>query len=140
MEDYEQYEADCEEIRKENEALLSLFEKHLEQANLSTKTIKNHVDNVNFYINQYLLYYEAIPANKGVFEVGDFLGDWFVRKAMWSTAAQIKKNATSFKKFYAFLLEQQLIQKQDLEELKEIIKEQMNDWLENVNDYNNSFF
>ena len=92
------------------------------------------------HINEYLLYDAAIPANKGAVEINSFLGDWFIRKAMWSSAAQIKQNAASFKKFYSFLLEQQLIQKEDLEDMKETIKEEMYGWLENVDAYNNNNF
>lgn len=56
MDDYEKYEADCEKIRTDNEKLLNQFSEWLQQSNLSKKTIKNHLTNIDFYINDFLLY------------------------------------------------------------------------------------
>jgi len=52
---------------------------------LSKKTIDKHVSNVDFYINDFLLYEDAIEAADGVSSMGMFLGYWFIRKAMWSS-------------------------------------------------------
>jgi hypothetical protein len=66
------------------------------------------VDNVGFYINEFLLQDDddLISPEDGLSHIGWFLGDWFIRKAMWASKTSIKGNAASFKKFYAFLLEQ----------------------------------
>jgi hypothetical protein len=47
--------------------------------------------------NDYLLYEDALEAKDGVDAVSWFLGDWFIRKAMWSSQASIKENAASLK-------------------------------------------
>lgn len=137
MSDYEQYEADCEKIRTVNKQLLTEFEDWLESSGLSPKTIRNHINNIDFYINQYLLYEDAVEAPDGVSggNVGMFLGYWFIKKAMWASKSSIKGNATSLKKFYTFLLEKGLIDKDDLQELKETIKEGMDEWLATVERY-----
>ena len=54
---------------------------------------------------------------------------------MWASKSSIKGNATSLKKFYTFLLEKGLIEKDDLQELKEIIKEKMDEWLATLERY-----
>ena len=47
-------------------------------------------------MNEYLLYYEEpIKAQDGISDVSMFLGDWFIRKAMWASKAHIKSNAAS---------------------------------------------
>jgi hypothetical protein len=58
-----------------------------------------------------------------------FLGYWFIRKAMWSSASSIKSNAASLKKFYTFLHERGLVSQDDLDSLKETVKEEMPEWL-----------
>lgn len=61
--------------------------------------------------------------------VGGFLGYWFPHKAMWASRAAIKSNAASFKKFYTFMNERGLVTDDDLQELKEEIKECLPDWM-----------
>lgn len=132
MDDSQKYEADCQKIRKVNHELLKDFESWLESSGLSEKTINNHISNIDFYINEYLLYEDAVEAKDGVDMVGDFLGYWFIKKALWASQSSLKSNAGSLKKFYTFLLEKGLIDKNDLRELKETIKEEMSEWLETL--------
>jgi site-specific recombinase XerD len=129
MDDYAKYEQDCKKIRKNNKRLLNEFQVWLKSSGLSENTIKKHFSNIDFYINEYLLYEDAIEAIDGVGSVNMFLGYWFIRKAMWSNQSSIKSNATSLKKFYTFMHEKGLIDKKDLIDLKQTIKENMPEWL-----------
>lgn len=135
MDDYEKYENDCKNIRKANTQLLSEFELSLKSSGLSENTINNHVSNIDFYVNEYLLYEDAIEAKDGADAVGMFLGYWFIKKAMWASRSSIKGNATSLKKFYTFLYGKGLIEKDDLDDLKETIKEGMPEWLATLDRY-----
>ena len=91
--DFEAYEKECEEIRKENSAFLKLFEDDLVAAGLSKKTIRNHVSNVDFYINEYLLREDVLSMEEGVSRIDSFLGYFFIHKCMWSTPGTIKRTA-----------------------------------------------
>ena len=133
--DYAEYEATCKRIRGENATLLAEFEDWLKGAGLGATTVRRHRDNVDFYINEYLLYEEAGPAAEGVHRVGMFLGYWFIRKAMWASAGSIKGNAASLKKFYQFMLTKGKIDRADLDGLKQEIKEEMPEWLATVERY-----
>ena len=135
MDDYEKYEDDCKTIREANKLLLSDFEAWLKSSGLSKKTIDKHLSNIDFYVNEYLLYEDATKAKDGVDAVGMFLGYWFIKKAMWASQSSIKGNATSLKKFYAFMYEKGLIDKDDLADLKETIKEGMPEWLATLERY-----
>ena len=64
---FEKYEKDCKSIRKSNEKLLKKFNDYLVTKGLSQKTIKEHVSNIDFYINEYLLYYDANLPQEGIF-------------------------------------------------------------------------
>ncbi|MBA1446647.1 MAG: recombinase [Gammaproteobacteria bacterium] len=135
MDDYEKYEKECKKIRKSNKQLLSEFELSLKASGLSENTINNHVSNIDFYVNEYLLYEDAIEVKNGIDAVGMFLGYWFIKKAMWASQSSIKGNATSLKKFYSFMYEKGVIEKDDLDDLKETIKEGMQEWLATLDRY-----
>jgi len=135
LDDYEKYEKECKRIRKENERILDEFDRWLRNANLKDKTISKHVDNIDFYINEYLLYEDAVEAKDGVNSVSMFLGYWFIKKAMWSSPEQIKSNAASLKKFYTFMLEKGMIEKDDLDGLKETIRDEMPEWIATMKRY-----
>ena len=135
--DYEEYERECQRIRAENQQLLSEFAQWLEDANLKESTIRKHRDNIELYINDYLLYEDAVEAKDGVGggEIDMFLGYWFIKKALWASPAYIKSNASSLKKFYTFMHPKGLVEKEELEELKETIKEEMPGWLATMQRY-----
>ena len=95
MFDYEEYEKECNKIRQDNNELLSLFEEELLSSGLTTKTVNRHLANVDFYINEYLLREEPLPMVYGTAKVDMFLGDFFIRKCMWSTPSSIKSTAAS---------------------------------------------
>ena len=137
MNDYEEYENKCKTIRADNRKLLDDFRAWLQNKKLVDNTINNHVSNVDLYINEFLLYREACEAKNGYDSIGMFLGDWFIRKTMWASCANIKTNAASLKKFYTFMFEKGYISSENLEELKEMIKEEMLDWLEELKIYDN---
>lgn len=72
-------------------------------------------------------------------ENGDgFLGDFFIRKAMWSTPVTIKSTAASIKKFYKSMLDHGHVDKESYLILCDDIKENMSDWQAECEDYNNS--
>jgi site-specific recombinase XerD len=139
--DYKALERREKEIQKENEKHLVGFEKWLREKGLSQKTINTHVSNVDFYINNYLCYYpDMYDAKQGIRHINGFLGDWFIRKAMWSSCAHIKTNAAGIKKFYAYLLEENLVEQEDYDDLYWTIKEDMQDWLSAMKRYDNMIF
>ena len=133
--DYEEYEEKCKVIREENERLLEIFEESMQ--NLKPQTVKRHLSNVDFYINDYLLYEDAHTFETGVWKVDDFLGYFFIRKCMWSTPGTIKSTAASIKRFYKCMMENDMIQKSDFEYLCETIKEGMPEWQATCASYNN---
>ena len=130
--EYKKYEQACAKIKEVNADLLVSFEQWLSVKGLGKKSVTEHIKNADFYINTFLLYEEAIPAKDGAWQISSFLGDWFIRKALWSSRTSIKENAASLKKFYTFMLEKGEIDADDLQEMKETIKEEMDEWLKAV--------
>ncbi len=139
MFDYEEYEKECERIRKENNEYLELFQNDLILSGLSEKTISRHFTNVDFYLNEYLLYEDAYPMADGVSEIDGFLGYFFIRKCMWSTPGTIKSTAASIKKFYKSMLNHGKIDKEAYDYLCSQIKEGMDQWQADCALYNHLF-
>lgn len=107
----------------------------LENNNLKSKTINNHINNIDFYINDFLPFYEFIPAEQGAVKIGDFLGDFFIRKTSWASEYTIKENIASLKKFYLYLNEIGKTSDEDLFEMNEIIKGDKEYWIDEVTKY-----
>ena len=127
--EYEKYERACEKVKKENAKLLADFKQWLSETGLAEKTIGQHVGNVDFYVNEFLLNEDAVPAREGASSVSTFLGYWFIRKAMWASPTSIKQIAASLKKFYTFMQGQGKISADELQDLMKTINEEMPDWL-----------
>ena len=136
MFDYEEYERECDKIRQTNEELLALFEEELQDSGLSAKTVRRHLSNAEFYINEYLLREEPRPMEDGITELDMFLGFFFIRKCMWSTPGTIKSTAASIKKTYKCMLNHGKISKDDYAYLCDDIKENMEQWQTDCAVYN----
>jgi len=124
-----------ETIRKENAELLDGFEFWLRAKNLKDATVKQHRENIDFYINDFLQYEEPRPASEGVIDVGMFLGYWFIRKAMWASESSIRSNAASLKKFYDFMSERGDVTTEAVKDMKTRIKEELPEWVATLNRY-----
>ena len=128
-EQYEQYERDCEEIREENAELMKDFSAWLRENGVSDATARRHLGNIDPYVNHYLLEEEAIRAADGCSDAGAYLGFWFIRKVS-ATPSAIRSNAASLKKFYAFMVERDLVEPAELADLTKQIRNGMPRYLE----------
>ena len=125
----EEREIERDKIRAINKPLLQLFEDYLEESNLSKKTIKNHVSNADFYINEFLLYDDPNPMEDGCFMADSFF-DFFNYKCLWSSPTSVRGMGASLKKFYKCMLEHGKISKEYYEGFIDDIKEGMPYWIE----------
>lgn len=123
-----------------NYEYLILFQEDLENAGLKDKTIYNHLSNASLFINDFLIYHTDATMEEGVTMLGDFLGDFFMRKCMWSTPATVKTTAASLKKFYKSMADHGKIEKKDYDYVCRDIKESMEYWQECCAEYNNPDF
>ncbi len=135
MTEYEDYDELCNEIREENQVLLSGFESWMSENGLSKSTVKKHKENIDFYINDFMLYEDPIPATEGIDKVGEFLGYWFIRKAMWASESSVRSNARSIKKFYDFMMERGKVEAEAVKDMKKRVKEELPEWVAAVGRY-----
>ena len=134
------YDAQVDAIKEQNAPILADFQKSLEQARLAKKTVKNHVENIDFF-TEYLVYYEPLTrldeADEG--DISSFLLDWFPRKALWASTSSTKSYLASFKKFFVWMGETKRISPEVVEEVLETMKEHRQDFLEAVEDDDDSW-
>ena len=135
MNDYKIHEENLKKNNKRNEKFLEMFENWLNEKNLTEKTIRNHIANINLYINDYLSYYEVTKMEDGVFMAYDFLDDWFIRKCLWSSESSIKEMSASIKKFYQCMSEFNIIKTEDYKLLCQEIKDNMNNFIASLREY-----
>ncbi len=133
---YEDFDKKCDEIRQRNEVFLEEFAEDLTNSGLKDKTVNRHWQNVDFYINTFLLREMPYEMNEGVFNIDSFLGDFFIRKCMWSTPGTIKSTAASIKKFYKSMMERAHISELDYCILVETIRDDMDTWVQDCKKFN----
>lgn len=133
----EDFDKKWEELVERNNEFLKIFEDDLDKAGLADKTIDKHYGNVRFYLNEFLPRANLIPMEKGMYSVNEYFGYFFIHKCLWSTPATIKSTAASIKKFYKCMLEHEKITQKNYDDLCACIKENMEDWQNECEDYNN---
>ena len=137
---YEEYEMQCKQQHEKNNSYLGIFQRDLMESGLTHKTIRKHVINVDFYINEYLLREVPFEMQEGCgSRIDMFLGYFFIHKCMWSTPGTIKTTAASIKKFYKCMNEHGYVSKEEYNYLCTTIKENMEIWQDDCAAYN-SFY
>ncbi len=130
MSDYDQ---EVEKIRSINQPILEEFQSWLKKSGLSKKTVDSHCENIDFFA-EYLTYYEPLyRLDEG--DAGDvqgFLLDWYPRKAMWASEAYTRAYMASFRKFFKFMAETNRIEQTTVDEVRETLKENKEDFLDAV--------
>ena len=137
MSDVESYDARVRAIQAYNQPILADFQAWLEQSGLAGKTVKTHVDNIDFF-TKYLVYSHPLrtldEADSG--DVWMFLADWFPRKALWASATSVKSYCASFKKFFQWMVETGRVSPETVAGVLKKLKEGRDHFLERVADYN----
>lgn len=131
------YEIKVKENQERNKKFINEFKVYLKKSNLSDKTIKNHISNVELFIDDYLCYYDLVPMEDGVSAIGMFLGDWYIEKCLFASRTSMKETAASIKKFYKCMVEKNYINKEDFDFMSSVIKDEMNEWLERLDRFDN---
>lgn len=138
MIDFEKFEKQCDEIREINAKYIEEFVDELSKKGFVDKTIKRHYENVDFYLNTYLLRENALTMENGCKDeyLSDFFGYFFIRKCMWSTPDTVKSTIASLKKFYRFMYESNRLSKEDYEEFMDTIRVDKEYWIDCCSKYN----
>lgn len=133
----EEYDADERKQRKlskENTQCLNLYWEYLNGLSLKVKC--KHYQNIECFLNIYLLDYELLSVRQGTKKLDYYLGNYFIRKFLWSTPNTIKASAVSIKKFYECMLAHGKIKEKEYNFLCETIKNNLTKWQDTCARYN----
>ena len=108
-------------LLQQNSVYLHLFE--LDLQGLATKTIKRHLQNMDFFLNTYLLFDEANPLSmqEGVNTIDDFLGYFLEEKTYFADSTK-RSFVTSLRKFYKSMAKHGKISAEEYNEVEDALK------------------
>lgn len=106
----------CEKEIEKNEQYLNMFKEDMLNEGLSEITIEKHINNMDDYLNGYLLHRDIITAIEGVKLSSGFFNSWYPRFLI-PTNDQTNSFIASIKKFYKLFLEKELITAKEYDEL-----------------------
>ncbi|MFA7064696.1 MAG: recombinase [Bacilli bacterium] len=133
----EDYEKEIAKNIKRNKKYIKEFKDWLKDNGLTQRTIEAHLNNIEFFLNDYLHHYEIIKMEDGWKQVYDFLSYYFIRKCLWSSKTSIKSNAATFKKFYKCMSEKQYIDKEIYNNIIKLVNDNMDFFLDEMDAYDN---
>ena len=115
-------ELQLDTILQQNSSYLHLFESDLQ--GLAPKTIKRHLQNMDFFLNTYLVFDEAHPLTmeEGVTAIDDFLG-YFLEVKTFFTDSTKRSFVTSLRKFYKSMLAHGKITQEQYEDVVESLRD-----------------
>ena len=115
-------ELQLDTIYQQNASYLNLFEADLHS--LSPKTIKRHLQNMDFFLNTYLVFDESNPLTmeEGVTAIDDFVGYFLEFKAFFTDSSK-RSFVTSLRKFYKSMLAHGKITPEQYEDVTESLRD-----------------
>lgn len=121
----------CKTIDEHNKPIIDGFATWLVDSGLSPKTIRTHVDNIRFFSTFLVSTDEPLKRldEAGEFDISMFLGFWFHRKAIWSSVESTKSNITSFKKFFKWMRDMEMMSSQGVDGILTTLKEDRDEFL-----------
>lgn len=117
-------------------AFMEMFENDLNESGLSYKTIGKHLVNVSNYIYYCYMYEAYNPRNYSLRLLDGYLGNYFIRKCMWSNPKTIKSTSVSIKKFYLALLHNDKIDELTYDLVRNDIVKNLDEWVYKCQRYN----
>lgn len=141
-ETWEEYEKRSIETKAQHEKLIAIYKEDLIQKNLSPRTIKRHLSNIDSFLNWFLIDYkdsdaldEFIPSF-----VGDFLGSFIPDKYIGNTKNLIKENAATLRGFYQSMRDCGYISQSMFTRISENISEEVADGGQNYAAFVKEYF
>lgn len=121
MADFEDYEKKLAEFEVACAKDLENFRAKLELEGLSEKTIRNHVSNMSFFLEEYLPREWVFSVDRGIIYADTFF-DFCKRKMLCLSKTAVRSYASSLRKFYKVLLDEGRVTKTQYKEMKENMK------------------
>lgn len=124
MDNEEDYEVAQERLQKENEQILADFiNVTVGEQKKGKHKMNQAAEHLRFFANEYLADYQNSNLLEGLECFSFFIGDWFIRKCMWSDEKSVRENLNAFRLFLAYLKGTQLVSAERVLSMEGILKE-----------------
>lgn len=123
----EEYDSFCEKHLRRNQEFLQMFAKDIE--NLSPKNQKSHMNNLEMFLNDYLVQRVSVPMEKGIRHMNNYFGYFLPRKGMCS-GEELRLAATSVKMFYKSMTLYGVVEAEEYEYLCNTLSDGMEKWVQ----------
>lgn len=139
IEDEEQVQARA--ARERNAELVRAFERWLTKQGLSKKAIQEHVDNVTFFADAYMVgaggcVIFSRPADQAdTGDVDEFMTEWFMREADTVSEGTVKASVASLIKFYTCLKDTAQMKAREADAILELLQEERDYYVEIARDH-----
>ena len=121
------YESLYEEHLRRNQEFLQMFAKDIE--NLSPMVQKSHMNNLETFLNDYLVQRVSVPMEKGIGYVKDYFEFFLPMKGMCS-GEELRLAATSVKKFYKSMTLYSVVEAEEYKYLCNTLSDGMEEWIQ----------
>ncbi len=134
--EYQSLDEDDDDNEKVTEILILNANQVLElmqtyyEGTVSQTTLDKQLNDLAFYFDHKIRYEgESVFESLDESSFNEFLGDWYISHALWSTPTTTKRYITAFNKLVAMLEAVGLLSKKRMKEIKDILKENKAEWI-----------
>lgn len=118
-----------------NQKYINEFEEYLKNNKLKDNTIKKHVENVEFFLNSYLLHEFKYNIFDSIDSLNDFFSYFFIHKYAFSSVANMKEFISSLKHFYKYMYQYKYINSEANDFANFLFKDEKDNWIEKMKEY-----
>lgn len=111
------------------------FKEYLISKHTSSTNMNTYIECMNYFLNKYLILEMKFDLFNGIDSLNDFFSFHFVHKYANGTVQRLKDFITSIKNFYKFMFEKGNINKETYEYLQFLLKEEKDNWINKMKDY-----
>ena len=135
VDNFREWELQVEANREVNFELLTSFRDWLIKSNISEISVENHLVNVNVFANTFLIEGDVTPLTKGISEIGEYFGNFFISNAPIANSITLAQNVKSILLLYSFLNSIDLIPDEEFVQFQNSISNEQNNWEERCETY-----
>lgn len=137
--DWDEIEADRKDNQDKVRLYLGEFRADLEKAGLKEKTIGRHLSNAELYF-EWMIEHEGYDADDAPSQLDGFLGDWFIRRCMWSTPNSVKTTAASLKKLLTSIMNHGHMVDSEYRNAMHTLRKDLPEWQRKCALYNDPYY
>ena len=137
----EDWDAHAGAARERNAELLRMFEAWLTESGLAARTVRRHLDHIEFFADAYMaddggsVEFPRPADQAGETDVDEFLTDWFMRESAGVSEGTVKAHIASLKKFYTCLKETGQMEAKGADAVLEMLREDRDYYIQLARDF-----